>query len=128
MCVQHNLFLVSSWPSLLSIFSVMFVNSSRPDLVRNKKMNLNFYFHTSLRCLKRFYEALLKRDFNTGAFLWIFGNFKNTYFAEHLWATACVPVLKLVLVFKTFNMLIHYIYPEEKIVFILQLVLKIFNR
>ena len=27
-----------------------------PD--ENKKYNLNFYFHTSLRCLKRFYESL----------------------------------------------------------------------
>ena len=33
-------------------------NTSRPDPGRKKKYNLNFYFHTSLWCLKRFYEGL----------------------------------------------------------------------
>ena len=31
---------------------------SRPNPRRREKINLNFYFHTSLWCLKRFYESL----------------------------------------------------------------------
>ena len=34
------------------------MNSTRTDPGRREKTNLSFYFHTSLRCLKRFYEAL----------------------------------------------------------------------
>ena len=34
------------------------MNPSRLDPWRRKKINLNFYFHTSLRCLKRFYDGL----------------------------------------------------------------------
>ena len=33
-------------------------NLSRPALGRREKINLNFYFHTYLQCLKRFYEGL----------------------------------------------------------------------
>ena len=33
-------------------------NPSHPDPGQRKKINLNFYFHTSLWCLKRFYEGL----------------------------------------------------------------------
>ena len=33
-------------------------NPSHPDPGRREKLNLNFYFHTPLRCLKRFYEGL----------------------------------------------------------------------
>ena len=33
-------------------------NSSRPNLGRREKIKLNFYFHTSLRCFRRFYEGL----------------------------------------------------------------------
>ena len=33
-------------------------NPSRPDPGRTEKINLNFYFHTSLWCFKRFYEGL----------------------------------------------------------------------
>ena len=32
--------------------------------------------------------TLLKRDPNTGVFLWDLQNFKNTYFVEHLWTAA----------------------------------------
>ena len=35
-----------------------------------------------------FYRLWLKRDSNTGAFLWILLNFKNTYFGEHLQTAA----------------------------------------
>ena len=35
-------------------------NPSRPDPGQREKINLNFYFHTSLWCLKRFYESLHK--------------------------------------------------------------------
>ena len=38
------------------IFS--FINPSPPDPGREKKINLNFYFHTSLWCFKRFYKGL----------------------------------------------------------------------
>ena len=34
------------------------INLSRPDPGRGQKINLNFYFHSSLLCLKRFYEGL----------------------------------------------------------------------
>ena len=34
-------------------------NPSRPDPGRKEKINLNFYFHTSLWCLKMFYEGFL---------------------------------------------------------------------
>ena len=35
-----------------------YLNPPRPDPGRREKINLNFYFHTSLWCLKRFYEGL----------------------------------------------------------------------
>ena len=34
------------------------VNPSLPDPGGKEKINLNFYFHTSLWCLKRFCEGL----------------------------------------------------------------------
>ena len=34
------------------------VNPSRPDPRQAEKINLNFYLHTSLWCLKKFYEGL----------------------------------------------------------------------
>ena len=34
------------------------VNPSRPDSGRGEKINLNFYFHTSLWCLERIFEGL----------------------------------------------------------------------
>ena len=34
------------------------INPSCPNPERREKIKLNFYFHTSLRCLKRFYEGL----------------------------------------------------------------------
>ena len=33
-------------------------NLSRSDSGQTEKINLNFYFHTSLRCLESFYESL----------------------------------------------------------------------
>ena len=35
------------------------VEPSRPDSGQREKNNLNFYFHASLWCLKRFYEGLI---------------------------------------------------------------------
>ena len=35
----------------------MSINPSRLNPGRREKINLNFYFHTSLWCLKRFYEG-----------------------------------------------------------------------
>ena len=37
--------------------------------------------------------TLLKSDSSTSAFLWILRNFKNTYFVEHLRATASMEAL-----------------------------------
>ena len=34
------------------------INPSRPDPGQREKINLNFYFHTFLWCLKIFYEGL----------------------------------------------------------------------
>ena len=34
------------------------LNPSRPNPVRREKIKVNFYFYTSLSCLKRFYEGL----------------------------------------------------------------------
>ena len=36
------------------------INPSRPDLGRREKINLIFYFHTSLLCLKKFYYNFVK--------------------------------------------------------------------
>ena len=33
-------------------------NPSRPNSEQKENIKLNFYFHTSLWCLKRFYEGL----------------------------------------------------------------------
>ena len=39
--------------------------------------------------MKRSWLAtLLKRDFGTGAFIWILGDFKNTHFTEYILATS----------------------------------------
>ena len=38
------------------------LNSSRPDPEWREKIDLNFYFHTSLWCLRRFYEGLKGLD------------------------------------------------------------------
>ena len=46
---------VASW----GVFHVF--NPSRPDPGRREKINLNFYLHTSLQCLRRFYEGLKGR-------------------------------------------------------------------
>ena len=37
---------------------VIYLNPSHPNSGRREKINLNFYFHISLWCLKRFYEDL----------------------------------------------------------------------
>ena len=42
----------------LTIKIILNVNPFRPDPGRREKINLNFYFHTSLWGLKRFYEGL----------------------------------------------------------------------
>ena len=42
---------------LKSVPGIPLFNSSRPNLGRREKIKLNFYFHTSLWCLKRFYES-----------------------------------------------------------------------
>ena len=51
-----NIFLVSE-------LKILLLNPSRPNPGRREKIKLNFYFHTSLWCLKRFYEGLKKGFF-----------------------------------------------------------------
>ena len=49
------------WPKMFCVsFTCFFlkINPSRPNPVRREKINLKFYFHVSLWCLKRFYEGL----------------------------------------------------------------------
>ena len=53
---ETNLRKLRRW--YLSIFSQSKNNSSRPDTEWREKIKLNFYFHSSLCCLKRFYEGL----------------------------------------------------------------------
>ena len=43
---------------LISVFTD-YVKPSRPNLGQGEKINLNFCFHFSLWCLKRFYEGLI---------------------------------------------------------------------
>ena len=48
-----------NYPFLYSCnFLFCILNPSRPNPGRREKIKLNFYFHTSLWCLKRFYEGL----------------------------------------------------------------------
>ena len=43
---------------LFKLSNLIILNPSRPSSGRTEKTKLNFYFHTSLWCLKRFYEGL----------------------------------------------------------------------
>ena len=58
MVLQEYLYANSKFQKYIS--SKMILNPSRPNPGRREKINLNFYFHTSLWCLKRFYEGLHK--------------------------------------------------------------------
>ena len=44
--------------SSMSFYGNINPNPFRPNPRRREKINLNFYFHISLRCLKGFYESL----------------------------------------------------------------------
>ena len=46
------------WRLLSFDFLTLKLNPSRPYPERIEKINLDLYFHTSLWCLKRFYEGL----------------------------------------------------------------------
>ena len=39
------------------------INPSRPNPGQREKVKLNFYFHTFLWCLKKFYEGLKSNSF-----------------------------------------------------------------
>ena len=39
-------------------------------------------------CASLPFNEVLKRDYDTGVFLWILRNFCATFFTEHIWATA----------------------------------------
>ena len=56
MVLQEYLYANSKFQKYIS--SKMILNPSRPNPGRREKINLNFYFHTSLWCLKRFYQSL----------------------------------------------------------------------
>ena len=45
--------------------SFTYLNPSRPDPGRREKINLTFYFHTSLRLLKRSWKSFVNIFFNT---------------------------------------------------------------
>ena len=53
------------------------INPLRPNPGQSEKIKLNFYFHTSLWCLKRFYEGLkgLSVTKKKEAFVTLFSNF-----------------------------------------------------
>ena len=53
------------------------INPLRPNPGQSEKIKLNFYFHTSLWCLKRFYEGLkgLSVTKKKQAFVTLFSNF-----------------------------------------------------
>ena len=48
----------------------LFFNPSRHDPGEREKINLNFYFQTSLYCIKRFYAGLKGRNFYFNATFW----------------------------------------------------------
>ena len=58
MPVQIIIFIETKSLFILYIQTKLFLNSSRPNPGRREKINLNLYFHTSLWCLKWFYEGL----------------------------------------------------------------------
>ena len=43
---------------IFSSYFLIYVNPLRPNPGQREKIELIFYFHTSLWCLKRFYEGL----------------------------------------------------------------------
>ena len=51
-------YLVNKQCATITFTWKLMLNSSRPDLGRREKINLNFYFHRYLWCLKRFCEGL----------------------------------------------------------------------
>ena len=53
---RSNLFIASFEYILYTKLDAL--DPSRPDPGQREKINLNFYFHTSLWCLKRFCEGL----------------------------------------------------------------------
>ena len=57
-CVNFlEVYLGPSQTSVKTLFAEL-INPSRPNLGRRDNIKLNFYFHTSLWCLKWFYEDL----------------------------------------------------------------------
>ena len=52
----RTLSMIFRWATHL--YMSLFFNPSCPNPRRREKINLNFCFHTSLSCLKRFYEGL----------------------------------------------------------------------
>ena len=57
--IKKTLRMVINYYNIMMI-ELLHLNPSRPDPGQREKINLNFYFHTSLWCLKRFYEGLLR--------------------------------------------------------------------
>ena len=46
------------WSHTFLLLSLLILKTSHPNPRRREKIKLNLYFHTSLWCLKRFYEGL----------------------------------------------------------------------
>ena len=57
--IKKTLRMVINYYNIMMI-ELLHLNPSRPDPGQREKLNLNFYFHTSLWCLKRFYGGLLR--------------------------------------------------------------------
>ena len=57
-CMTVPLILVLTFLQFLTEQSLFRINPSRPNPGQRQKINLNFYFQTSLWCRKRFYEGL----------------------------------------------------------------------
>ena len=64
MTILKKTLLMFKFKDSLEIESCKYINPSRPNPGRREEIQLNFYFHTSLRCLKRFYEGLTDLHYN----------------------------------------------------------------
>ena len=75
-------------------FAGKYVQKQPPELFCKKSCCLKFRnIHRKTPVLEAFKPtALLKKESNTGFFLWILRNFKKTYFEGHLRTAAFVPL------------------------------------
>ena len=60
--IQYSLVQSQQWRYHNNVPDIFTVKPSRPNPERREKNKLNLYFHTSLWCLRRFYEGLKGLD------------------------------------------------------------------